>query len=129
MAKFPKKTVWTAEDDEFLRRNYGKLTNSDLSEQMEANFMAIRQRAIKLGLEERPTRNSGSGRAARAAARPERRSNTLVEPEYRAMQTVFDALEPLDSLARARVLRNVNSRLMILTTKKPEVADRDGGHE
>lgn len=54
---------------------------------------------------------------------------TAVEPEYRAMQTVFDALEPLDSLARARVLRNVNSRLMILTTKKPEVADRDGGHE
>ncbi len=113
------KRIWPESDDDFIREHYGQLTNGDIAEQL-GNCIALQvyRRAIALGLESEPSKTGkspkGQARAAQSAAKPGKRSRTPVEPELEAMQTVLDALVPLDHDAQRRVFYYVNARLSIL---------------
>lgn len=90
------------EEDDFLRDNWGKRTNSDLSEHLKRNYMAIRQRAIKLGLEERPTYK----RKKKDESQVEQSKHGV---EIKAMQTCADALDPLSKEQKQRALRYLSA--------------------
>lgn len=99
-----KKGPWTEAETQFLRDNFGKLTNNDIAEQLDRKPISVCGAAYRLGLIKKK-------RKYRKAVDEVPEVNVMD-----ALQTCHNALEPLAPGERTRV---INAVRILLDMVKP----------